>query len=99
MVIQASGASRAEAFARAAEAVLALVVAPATVTVVETREARAQDARRKRNRQLAHECLYVQRSKGSRSLASGRYEPMASSTGAARRAAGPCLHPPGRPQA
>ena len=41
-VIHASGPSRAEAFARAAEAVLALVVAPATVTVMETREARAQ---------------------------------------------------------
>ena len=63
--IRASGASRAEAFARAAEAVLALAVAPATVTVHETREARAQG--RSADALLVNwltECLYVHEIEG-----------------------------------
>jgi SHS2 domain-containing protein len=63
--IHASGASRAEAFARAAEAVLALVVAPATVSAVETREARAQGGTPEALLvNWLNECLYVHEIEG-----------------------------------
>ena len=64
-IIQGSGSSRAEAFARAAEAVLALVVAPASVTVVETREARAQGGSPEALLvNWLNECLYVHEIEG-----------------------------------
>ena len=63
--ITASGASRAEAFARAAEAMLALAVTPATVTVVETREARAQGSSPEALLvNWLNECLYVHEIEG-----------------------------------
>jgi SHS2 domain-containing protein len=64
-LITASGASRAEAFARAAEALLALIVAPATVTAIETREARAQGSSPEALLvSWLTECLYVHEIEG-----------------------------------
>jgi SHS2 domain-containing protein len=63
--VHAWGASRAEAFARAAEGVFALVVAPAAVATTETREARAQGASPETLLvNWLNECLYVHESEG-----------------------------------
>jgi SHS2 domain-containing protein len=63
--VHAWGASRAEAFARAAEGVLALVVAPGTVATPETREARAQGASPEALLvNWLNECLYVHEIEG-----------------------------------
>jgi SHS2 domain-containing protein len=63
--VRAWGASRAEAFARAAEGVFALVVAPAAVATTETREARAQGASLEALLvNWLNECLYVHEIEG-----------------------------------
>ena len=98
--IEASGSSRAEAFARAAEAMLALVVTPATVTVVETREARAQGS--SPEALLVNwltECLYVHEIEG---FAVARVEVDTDRDGLVHgllhgEALDPARHPPGSP--
>jgi SHS2 domain-containing protein len=63
--VRAWGASRAEAFARAAEGVFALVVTPAAVATTETREARAQGASPEALLvNWLNECLYVHEIEG-----------------------------------
>jgi SHS2 domain-containing protein len=63
--VHAWGRSRAEAFARAAEGVLALVVEPAGVEPRETREARAQgDSPEALLVNWLNECLYVHEIEG-----------------------------------
>jgi len=63
--VHAWGPSRAEAFARAAEGVLALVVAPGAVATAETREARAQgDSPEALLVNWLNECLYVHEIEG-----------------------------------
>jgi SHS2 domain-containing protein len=65
VTVRAWGASRAEAFACAAEAVLALVVPPTTITTQETREARAQGAPPEALLvNWLNECLYVHEIEG-----------------------------------
>ena len=63
--VRAWGASRAEAFAHAAEGVFALVVAPSAVASTETREARAQGASLEALLvNWLNECLYVHEIEG-----------------------------------
>ena len=63
--IHAWGGSRAEAFARAAEGMFALVVSPDAVAARETREARAQgDTREALLVNWLNECLYVHEIEG-----------------------------------
>jgi SHS2 domain-containing protein len=63
--VRAWGGTRAEAFARAAEGVLALTVAPDAVAVTETREARAQGASLEALLvNWLNECLYVHEIEG-----------------------------------
>jgi SHS2 domain-containing protein len=63
--IHAWGATRADAFARAAEGVLALVVAPAAVATTETREVRAQGGSPETLLvNWLNECLYVHEIEG-----------------------------------
>jgi SHS2 domain-containing protein len=63
--VHAWGGSRAEAFARAAEGVLALVVPPASVTPRESREVRAQaDSPEALLVNWLNECLYVHEIEG-----------------------------------
>ncbi|MBM3217502.1 MAG: archease [Candidatus Rokubacteria bacterium] len=63
--VHAWGPSRAEAFARAAEGVFALVVPPAAVAATETREARAQGASPEALLvNWLNECLYVHEIEG-----------------------------------
>jgi SHS2 domain-containing protein len=63
--VHAWGDSRAEAFARAAEGMLALVVDPADVRVQESREARAQaDSPEALLVNWLNECLYVHEIEG-----------------------------------
>lgn len=63
--VHAWGASRAEAFARAAEGVFALVVSPTHVASIETREARAQgDTLEALLVSWLNECLYVHEIEG-----------------------------------
>jgi SHS2 domain-containing protein len=58
--VHAWGPTRAEAFARAAEGVFALIVAPTTVTTTESREARAQGGSPEALLvNWLNECLYV----------------------------------------
>ena len=63
--VRAWGATKAEAFARAAEGVLALTVAPDAVEVTETREARAQGSSPEALLvNWLNECLYVHEIEG-----------------------------------
>jgi SHS2 domain-containing protein len=63
--VRAWGATRAEAFARAAEGVFALVVSAAAVSATETREARAQGASLEALLvNWLNECLYVHEIEG-----------------------------------
>jgi SHS2 domain-containing protein len=63
--VHAWGSSRAEAFARAAEGVFALVMSPAHVASRETREARAQgDTPQALLVNWLNECLYVHEIEG-----------------------------------
>ena len=63
--IHAWGPSRADAFARAAEGVFALIVTPDAVAAVETREARAQGASAEALLvNWLNECLYVHEIEG-----------------------------------
>jgi SHS2 domain-containing protein len=63
--VHAWGATRADAFARAAEGVLALGVAPQAVAAAETREARAQGASAEALVvNWLNECLYVHEIEG-----------------------------------
>ncbi len=63
--VHAWGASRAEAFAHAAEGMFALIVAPGAVASAETREARAQgDSPEALLVNWLNECLYVHEIEG-----------------------------------
>jgi SHS2 domain-containing protein len=63
--VHAWGASRPEAFARAAEGMFALIVSAADVTATETREARAQGATPEALLvNWLNECLYVHEIEG-----------------------------------
>jgi SHS2 domain-containing protein len=63
--VHAWGPSRAEAFARAAEGMFALIVAPADVATSETREARAQgETPETLLVNWLNECLYVHEIEG-----------------------------------
>ena len=63
--VHAWGPSRADAFARAAEGVFALIVTPDAVAAVETREARAQGASAAALLvNWLNECLYVHEIEG-----------------------------------
>ena len=65
VTVRAWGATRAEAFAHAAEAVLALIVPPAAVRTTETREARAQGQSPEALLvSWLNECLYVHEIEG-----------------------------------
>ena len=63
--VHAWGPSRADAFARAAEGMFALIVSPADVATLETREARAQgDTPEALLVNWLNECLYVHEIEG-----------------------------------